>query len=74
MEFDPVIHTKEFLIGNVDIAFKLAKNSAEFAVNSRANGTEILNLEVYRSHTVAHYLASNQPQWLRSDAAKNTDI
>jgi hypothetical protein len=77
MEFEQSKHTKEFLMANVDVAFELAEKSEDFAVSSLADHIDILSLKNnggWTVATVANTLATFQPQWLSSDAVKNTDI
>jgi propanediol dehydratase small subunit len=73
MQFDPVIHTKEFLLSNPAIALVLAEKSAEFATNKLASDFEILRL-VDDGFTAAYKLARYQPEWMSSEAAKSLEV
>jgi hypothetical protein len=74
MQFDPVTHTKEFLIGNSEIALELARKSAEFAGSDLANDFEILKLANELGCSVAHELAEYQLCWVNSEAINNHDV
>jgi hypothetical protein len=74
MQFNPAVHTKEFLMANDYVAFDLAKKSSDFALSELANDAEILGLKTLAAYTVAHLLARYQPQWASSDAAKDPVI
>lgn len=76
MQFDPQVHTKEFLMANPNIAVKLAEVSIEFSEHSIAQDIEILGLQNDHGWTVAHsiVLASNRKKWIDSEAAKNFDV
>jgi hypothetical protein len=76
MEFNPAIHTKEFLMANTGVEFELAVYSSDFAVSELVNDAEILGWlsDDDDGNTVAHCLAKYQPQWLLSEASKDPDI
>jgi hypothetical protein len=74
MKFDPEVHTKEFLLSNIDVALELAKNSAEFSVSPLSQECEVLRLANNRGWTVAHQLACYQTNWLTSDITKDFDV
>jgi hypothetical protein len=75
MEFNPAIHTKEFLLNNPKVAFELADKSVEFSACALASDLELISLVVNAwGDTVAHRLAQHQSEWLRSDASKSVDI
>jgi hypothetical protein len=79
MQFDPVKHTKEFLLENNDQLEQLAKHSPEFAKHSLAEDFQLLNCDVSRYETpryekVAHLLARHQVGWLKSNAVRNIDV
>jgi hypothetical protein len=75
MKFDPVIHTKEFIASNVEVAFELAISSAEFVKSDLANDLDVLKLSDEFGQTVAHKLAENQSElWINSVASKSFEI
>ncbi len=74
MQFDPAIHTREFLLKNVDTAIRLAESSSEFSKSSLSNDYSILKLTHWEGDTVAHKLAQHQPAWIHSDAVKSRDV
>jgi hypothetical protein len=74
MQFEPLVHTKEFLLGNAKTALELAEQSPEFALSSLVNDFDLLSLADKGGVTVAHYLAQHQPEWLQSDASKAHEI
>jgi hypothetical protein len=73
MQFDPAIHTKEFLLSNPATALVLAEKSAEFATNELASDFEILRL-VDGGFTAAYNLARYQQEWMSSEAAKSLEV
>jgi hypothetical protein len=77
MQFNPAIHTKEFLIANPHTTCSFAEKSSEFAESEHAQDVEILlirNTEHLNKPTIAHYLAEYQPQWINTAAARNDFI
>jgi hypothetical protein len=74
MRFDPLIHTKEFLLSNPEVALSLAKDSEEFSKSSIANDFSVLCLADASGNTVAHLLAENHSDWLQSDAVKSSEV
>ena len=79
MQFDPVKHTKEFLLENNDQLEQLAKHSPEFAKHSLAEDFQLLDCGVSRygkpgHEKVAHILARHQVGWLKSNAVRNIDV
>jgi hypothetical protein len=74
MQFDPAIHTKDFLMGNPSVAFELAQKSSDFARSSHANDLCILQIKRKDGLSIAHLLAKEQPDWLNSRAVNNKDI
>jgi hypothetical protein len=74
MEFNPAVHTKEFLLDNPKVAFELAKNSVEFSTCALASDLELIGLVDTWGQTVAHMFAQYQPEWLKSEASKSPDI
>jgi hypothetical protein len=81
MQFDPAIHTKDFLLSNPDVAFELAEKSSEFAKSDLACDMSILSLrESDVGHVVplgvplAHYLAQYQSDWIKSAAAADYGV
>jgi hypothetical protein len=75
MQFDPKVHTKEFLMANAHVVIELARCSSSFSLSELVNDAEILGLKGgVRGWTVAHYLALYQPQWFLYDASKDPDI
>jgi hypothetical protein len=74
MQFVHTVHTKEFLISNVDTALQLAKYSSEFALSDLANDADILLLADENGKSVAHYLASMKSQRIESDASTKPEM
>jgi hypothetical protein len=74
MQFDPSIHTKEFLLSNPKVAYELAEKSSEFAVSELAKDFNLLSMHNERGKTLAHELAAFQPEWFRLEAAKNQEV
>jgi hypothetical protein len=75
MEFNPAIHTKEFLLNNSKDVMELAKYSVEFSTSALASDLELISLVISGlGFTAAHYLAECQPEWLQSDASKSPEI
>jgi hypothetical protein len=74
MQFNPDIHTKEFLLKDPKVVFELAGQSSEFALSSLVNDFDLLSLADKDGATVAHYLAQHQPEWLRSEASNSPEI
>jgi hypothetical protein len=74
MSFDPVNHTKEFLLTNASVAFELAKGSAEFAVHPLAQDLDVLTLYKENGWSIAHELAIERPEWALSKAAQTIEI
>jgi hypothetical protein len=69
MQFEPQIHTKEFLMENVWVALELAEYSSDFAMRELIEDHEILTLSDKEIFTVAHKLAQHQTIWLKSKAS-----
>jgi hypothetical protein len=44
MQFDPAVHTKEFLMANTAVAFSLAEKSSQFVKSTLSEDLEILSL------------------------------
>jgi hypothetical protein len=80
MEFISQIHTKEYLLSHRETLFKLAENSAEFALSEMAADFDILSycdlpsLSSIGDKTVAHVLAKHQAIWLNNPASQNKQI
>lgn len=85
MDFQPGIHTKNFLLENLDTLFSLANESPEFAVSHLASDIDLLiqslpddddnGHEVPSSNwKLAHALASSQPEWLNSIASADKNV
>jgi hypothetical protein len=76
MQFNPLIHTKEFLLEDEFALAELARNSANFAQSDLANDEEILKEQVdpLYDYTVAHLLAINVKEWALQKGAANFKI
>jgi hypothetical protein len=74
MQFDPAIHTKEFLLSNPKVAYELAEKSSEFATNELASDFLILSLDLGGGWTIAHRLAAYQKAWRKSEAANSNEV
>lgn len=77
MEFNPIVHTKYFLMNNVSYLFLLAQHSSGFAKSELANDLDLLsvkNLCDPQAETVAHFLAKYQPDWVNSKAAQSYTV
>jgi hypothetical protein len=74
MEFNPAIHTKEFLLQNIRILMILSSMSVGFSLSPLAQDIEILSVKNAMGCTPAHYLAEHQPLWVNTDAAKNYSV
>jgi hypothetical protein len=74
MQFDPAIHTKEFLLSNPKVAYELAEKSSEFATNELASDFLILSLDLGGGWTIAHRLAAYQKAWRKSAAANSNEV
>ena len=70
MEFNPGIHTKEFLLKNPNIALRLIQTSANVANESFFQDFELISMK----DTIAHELAISQPDWATTEAAQNFDV
>jgi hypothetical protein len=44
MQFDPVVHTKDFLMSNKAVAFLLAEKSSSFVKSALSDELELLSL------------------------------
>jgi hypothetical protein len=74
MDFNPDIHTKEFLLANTEIAFNLANYDPAFAEHPLAQDLDILSICQRDKLTVAHELATRSVVWARSEAAQNINV
>lgn len=83
MDFNPAVHTKEFLINNLEILFSLAEDSSDFAKSNLAADIDVLSqsLPGDEEHGVpasgwriAHTLASSQPEWLNNEASSDLNV
>jgi hypothetical protein len=74
MQFNPAIHTKEFLLDNPEVAFELARYSVEFSTCALASDLELIGLVDTWGFTVAHRLAQYQPKWIDSAVSKSPEI
>jgi hypothetical protein len=76
MQFDPAIHTKEYLLKNRKVVEQLSKKSSAFASSMVAEDVDVLKMVAsHRSfRTVAHFLAQFQKVWLNSKSVKNPEI
>jgi hypothetical protein len=74
MQFEPDIHTKEYLLSNIDTLRYLASVSDEFAQSELAADYEILNTSIKdEGRKVAHFLASRK-QWLKQNLHQDINI
>jgi hypothetical protein len=73
MQFDPAIHTKEFLLNNKLVLEQLALNSESFALSELCEDVELLNTRA-NARSLAHILAKNQPLWLKSKSSRNNEV
>jgi hypothetical protein len=74
MQFEPDIHTKEYLLSNIDTLRYLASNSDEFAQSELAADYEILNTSIKdEGRKVAHFLASRK-KWLKQNLHQDINI
>jgi hypothetical protein len=81
MEFNPVIHTKEFLLKNPPAAFELAEHSPDFASSPLAQDINILALKICDEEgfpkygeTLAHALAKFQKVWATTGSAQEPSV
>jgi hypothetical protein len=74
MQFDPAIHTKEFLLNHIDIALNIARKDPEFITSHLANDFDVLKLANEFGWSVAHTLFSHQPEWGHSEAANDKRV
>jgi hypothetical protein len=74
MQFDPLVHTKEFLLGNKENAFDLARTSLEFALSPLANDFDLLLMADKHGGTIAHRLAEHQSVWVKSLSSQKFEI
>ena len=76
MEFNPAIHSKNYLLNNTDVLFKLAMSSSEFAKSSICQDWVILCIKDFKQsdETVAHKLARSQSDWVLSEMAQNEHV
>jgi hypothetical protein len=76
MEFNPAIHSKNYLLNNTEVLFKLAISSSEFAKSSICQDWVILCIKDFKEsdETVAHKLARNHSEWAQSEIAKDESI
>lgn len=75
VEFSPLKHTKEYLLTNLCELDYLCIHSEAFSKNMICQDLKFLTTVINQNgDTVAHVLASNQPEWLSTPAASNLDI
>lgn len=74
MRFDPVIHTKDFLLSHSSQALKFAKEDADFAKSPLASDVSVLHIKDKNGQPLAHCLAQSHSEWLQSDALKDKAI
>lgn len=75
MEFNQTIHTKKFLLENLNTLSSLCLNSSGFALSALAQDDELLRIILNNfGDTVAHTLAANQREWLSTGKASNLEI
>jgi hypothetical protein len=72
MLFEPLLHTKEFLISNPDILHKLASGSIEFAKSSLAQDHELLLQKHKYGGVVAHIMHNSE--WMTTPASQDMKI
>jgi hypothetical protein len=73
MQFDEIVHTKEFLLTNTDKLGHLAINSIEFAQSELAQDFDILSTPTSGGETVAHLLAMRS-EWLVTPAGHDLNV
>ena len=74
MDFNPDIHTKEFLLANTDLVFDFANSDPAFAEHELAQDYDILSICQRDKLTIAHELATRSVFWARSEAAQNFKV
>jgi hypothetical protein len=74
MEFNPVTHTKDRIIANIDILLELVK-SKDFALSEMSQDKDLLKVALIRDgQTLAHRLAAFQPEWVKTSASQDVDV
>ena len=77
MQFNEDIHTKDFLLNNVDVLVDLAKTSKEFALSSIATDISLLSIQDItdgQGATIAHMLAKFHPEWVTTSSSQKIDV
>jgi hypothetical protein len=74
MQFNPAIHTKEFLLNNSKVLFELAEKSVGFSVSALASDLDLLRLGNNNGWTVAHELSIHHPEWIETEGSKNFEV
>jgi hypothetical protein len=74
MQFDPVTHTKEFLLANIVVAIAFAESSSAFAAHPLAQDFEVLSSADSSGDSIAYFLAIYQSEWIHSEAVKSPEI
>jgi hypothetical protein len=74
MQFNEDIHTKDYLLNNVEVLVDLAKTSKDFALSSIATDISILKIQDItegQGATIAHMLAKFHPEWVTTSSSQN---
>jgi hypothetical protein len=75
MQFDPHVHTKEFLLNNTSVLVSLCQSSRDFHACDLAYDYDILNTEINeKGWKAAHVLATNSEIWLNEKIANDIKI
>jgi hypothetical protein len=74
MIFEPLKHTKEFLLKNNAVLISLCVKSSEFALSHLSQDLDLLQIALQTDDTPAHLLAKYQRNWAMSAAASNEKI
>lgn len=73
MDFDSKLHTKEFLLSNLDILKDLSENCVDFCLTPVAQDLDILKAKI-GDESIAHYFAKNQPMWIHTKLIHEPEI
>lgn len=80
MIFDKDLHTKQYLLDNLNDLYELASSSKEFAQSALASDFDLLSLRVeeppssFSYCTIAHILAAKNSGWSLNDATQNMEV
>jgi hypothetical protein len=74
MQFNHLVHTKEYLLRHPSVAIELAMDSTAFAKHELAQDLDILALRTNNGKSVALLLSICNSVWLDTDAARRIEV